>query len=55
MEVLKKFFEFFWYVYVSNSVMVLWYDEIIGNMICYGVVMYGLNLFGYVFLEVYLL
>lgn len=41
------------YVHVSNSATALWHDETIGNMIRYGVAMYGLNPSGHALPEVY--
>ena len=53
MEVLKKLPELPRYVHVSNSATALWHDETIGNMIRYGVAMYGLNPSGHALPEVY--
>lgn len=53
MEVLKKLSELPRYVHVSNSATALWHDETIGNMIRYGVAMYGLNPSGHALPEVY--
>lgn len=52
-EVLKKLPELPRYVHVSNSATALWHDETIGNMIRYGVAMYGLNPSGHALPEVY--
>ncbi len=41
------------YVHVSNSATALWHDESIGNMIRYGIAMYGLNPSGHALPEVY--
>lgn len=50
---LKKLPELPRYVHVSNSATALWHDETIGNMIRYGVAMYGLNPSGHALPEVY--
>ncbi|EGP4891299.1 alanine racemase [Enterococcus faecium] len=52
-EVLKKLPELPRYIHVSNSATALWHDETIGNMIRYGVAMYGLNPSGHALPEVY--
>ncbi len=49
----KKLSELPRYVHVSNSATALWHDETIGNMIRYGVAMYGLNPSGHALPEVY--
>lgn len=41
------------YVHVSNSATALWHDEKIGNMIRFGVAMYGLNPSGHALTEPY--
>ena len=41
------------YIHVSNSATALWHDEPIGNMIRFGVAMYGLNPSGHALAETY--
>lgn len=52
-EVLAVLFELPKYVHVSNSATALWHPDNVGNMIRFGIAMYGLNPSGQVLPEVY--
>lgn len=51
--VLSAFFELPKYVHVSNSATALWHPANVGNMIRFGIAMYGLNPSGHELPEVY--
>ena len=52
-EILSVLFELPKYVHVSNSATALWHPDNVGNMIRFGIAMYGLNPSGHALPEVY--